>query len=334
MGGYSLQEKLEKMKTLIKDTLINFRLDEKDRINEISKMHLSGLERSITNAGHYFAMTNADAQISTLGAVNEITSGISYLKNLKSLRSKDGNVDSQKIINICKKIKEKILSKPITDVTVTSEEIAENTSYSISIKKSELEEIQGIIQVQNETAWLADTDINFCAQSFRSVGYRHPDAPTLTVLGSVLRNGFLHSAIREKGGAYGSGAIQDMSTKTFKFFSYRDPNIIKTFDAFNESINWALKSITKDKLEEGILNIISSIDKPSSPASEALSDYNSNFNGYTQKMRKDFRNKVLETSIDKLTEVTKKYLLTDCKRSVISNEKAQLKKESFCFIHD
>ena len=41
--------------------------------------------------------------------------------------------------------------------------------------------------------------------------------------------------------------------------SYRDPNIQKTFDAFYKSITWSLKSLTKDHLEEGILNIIKDI---------------------------------------------------------------------------
>ena len=36
-------------------------------------------------------------------------------------------------------------------------------------------------------------------------------------------------------------------------------------------------------------NIISSIDKPSSPAADSLSDFNSNIRGFTQEMRKKFR---------------------------------------------
>ena len=114
---------------------------------------------------------------------------------------------------------------------------------------------------------------------------------------------------------------KDMSSKTFKFYSYRDPNIIETFDAFESSIDWALKSITKDRLEEGILNVISSIDKPSSPANEAISDYNSNNNGFSQKMRKSFRKSVLETSILSLVNVTKKYLFSKPSRSVLSNKR-------------
>ncbi|OUW59340.1 MAG: hypothetical protein CBD57_00590, partial [Candidatus Pelagibacter sp. TMED197] len=320
IGGYSLQTKTDEMKKLIKTTINEFRLDEKDRINEISKMHLSGIEKSLTNAGHYFAMTSADAQISTLGAISEISSGISYLQNLKNLRLSDGNIDVNKLTTIFQDLKNKIVNQPFSEVTVSSEDVKINSNDNNEVLNEQLAEITKVSLFKKNIAWLTETDVNFCAQSFKSVGYNHVDAPVLTVLGAVLRNGFLHTAIREKGGAYGSGAMQDMSTKTFKFFSYRDPNVIKTFDAFKESINWLIRSVTKDKLDEGILNIISSIDKPSSPASEALSDYNSNNNGFTQQMRKEFRSKVLETSVDRLIVVAEKYLKTSCKKSIISNK--------------
>ena len=78
MGGYSLQSNLSAMKKLIKDTLNGFRLDELDRISDITKMHISGLERSLTNSGHYFAMTSSDSQISKWGAMSENSSGISF----------------------------------------------------------------------------------------------------------------------------------------------------------------------------------------------------------------------------------------------------------------
>ena len=146
-----------------------------------------------------------------------------------------------------------------------------------------------------------------------------------------MRNGFLHTAIREKGGAYGAGAIHDTNSRTFKFFSYRDPNLEKTFDAFDNSIKWALKSITRDKLHEGILNIISSIDKPSSPAADSLSDFNSNIRGFTQEMRKKFREKILTTSIDKLINVTEKYLMGSPSRSVLSSKKFEKQLSSLGF---
>jgi len=185
--------------------------------------------------------------------------------------------------------------------------------------------LKGIDLQSEEIAWITGSDVNFCSQAFPTVGYDHPDAPILTVLGAVLRNGFLHSAIREKGGAYGSGAQQDSASRSFRFFSYRDPNCKETFNAFNDSIEWSLNSINSEKLEEGILGVVSSIDKPGSPAGEARADFNQNIRGIDQSKRKLFRARVIDCSVERLVEVANKYLTGKPKRALISGK--QFEKE-------
>ena len=44
--------------------------------------------------------------------------------------------------------------------------------------------------------------------------------------------------IREKGGAYGGGS-QIHPNGLFSFYSYRDPNLLQTYDAFQRSVDWA-----------------------------------------------------------------------------------------------
>ena len=45
LGGYSLNKNTGKMEDLICDTAQGFRLDEKERINELAKMYLAGREK-------------------------------------------------------------------------------------------------------------------------------------------------------------------------------------------------------------------------------------------------------------------------------------------------
>ena len=52
-------------------------------------------------------------------------------------------------------------------------------------------------------AYIISAKVNFCAAAYPTVSENHPDSAALSVLGSVPRNGFLHTEIREKGGAYG-----------------------------------------------------------------------------------------------------------------------------------
>jgi Zn-dependent M16 (insulinase) family peptidase len=50
----------------------------------------------------------------------------------------------------------------------------------------------------------------------------------------ILANTVLHTEIREKGGAYGGDCKP--SESALNFFSYRDPNFSKTYEAFNKSV--------------------------------------------------------------------------------------------------
>ena len=87
-------------------------------------------------------------------------------------------------------------------------------------------------------AWTTNTQVNFCARAYPAVAWSHPDAPALTVLGGYLRNGFLHTAIREKGGAYGGGAGFDADSAAFRFYSYRDPRLAETLADFDRALAW------------------------------------------------------------------------------------------------
>ena len=119
-------------------------------------------------------------------------------------------------------------------------------------------------------AWSTTTQVNFCAKAYPTVASGHADNAALQVLSGFMRNGFLHRAIREQGGAYGGGASQDANSASFRFFSYRDPRLQETLSDFDAAIDWVLSSQHKPhQLEEAILGVIASLDKPASPAGEA-----------------------------------------------------------------
>ncbi|HCW90385.1 MAG TPA: peptidase M16, partial [Marinobacter sp.] len=111
-------------------------------------------------------------------------------------------------------------------------------------------------------AWLTSTQVNACARAYPTVPVDHPDAAPLTVLGGFLRNGYLHRAIREKGGAYGGGAGQDSVNGSFRFFSYRDPRFEETLEDFDRSLAWLQEERHDPQaLEESILGVIGQLDR-------------------------------------------------------------------------
>ena len=137
----------------------------------------------------------------------------------------------------------------------------------------------------------------------------HEDAPKLSVLGACLRNGFLHSAVREKGGAYGGGASYNAEASAFVFYSYRDPRLMETFEDFKRAKEWLMSSeATQAKVDEAILNVISAMDKPGSPAGEMKKAFFQKLYGRSYDVRMAYRQGVISTTVEELRELADKYL--------------------------
>ena len=131
-------------------------------------------------------------------------------------------------------------------------------------------------------------------------------------------SGFLHRAIREQGGAYGGGASHDSNVGAFRFFSYRDPRTLDTFSDFDASIEWLLSEpANSDALEQAILSVISSLDKPASPAGEVKKAFYDELYGRTDAHRQAVRQGILKTSHGDLVRVASTYLTSERSVSVL-----------------
>ncbi len=318
----SLEANESKMQNLMIETIKDANFKDKNRIEDLVNFISSSNERSLIQNGHLLAMSNAGAQVNNIAATNDIASGINFITNTKHL-SKDLNINDnlENYIAKLESIKNKINESPIYTFTASSLNKNESTINLIFKDVVHDYQTQNYFNIQEQSiGWITGAQVCYCAEVFPTVDFFHSDAPALTVLGAVLRNGYLHSAIREKGGAYGSGAIQDSNNMIFKFFSYRDPRCSETFNDFKKSIEWSLKNITEEDLEEGILGIISNIDKPLSPFGEAMSDFTSSLDNKDPEKRLNFRAKVKECTVKDLINVSSKYLLSGSSKSVIAGE--------------
>ena len=179
---------------------------------------------------------------------------------------------------------------------------------------------------QRGELWLRNTQVNFCARAYPTVPVQHPDAAALTVLGGFLRNGFLHRAIREQGGAYGGGASQDPGIAAFRFYSYRDPRLEETLQDFDSAIAWMVEGKHDYRaLEEAILGVIGGMDKPSSPAGEAKHHFHNRLFGRSHEQREQFRQQVLAVSLEDLRRVTESYLQPAKASTAVITNSSQLK---------
>ena len=320
ISSKSLEENFEAMEKLVFNTLKNARFDEESRLLDLFNIFVARNEESLNQNGHILAMNSASSSLNTLSATAFQMSGLQMLNQSKAAISNIKEVaDTAELVNILKSIHLKVSHNPFEIFTACSPKALKEKS--LKFEKIEYEPEQSLVNPKNEQiAWITGSQVCYCSEAFQGVPREHNDAPALSVLAAVLRNGFLHTAIREKGGAYGAGATNDTSTNTFKFFSYRDPKCSETFAAFKEAIEWSKISITDQHLEEAILGVVSSIDKPLSPVGEAKNDFNFNLEGISTKERLEMRQRVINCTIEDLIKVSEKYLTKDSKKSILAGE--------------
>ena len=315
-----LEENFNSMEELIFNTIKSVRFDEEKRVLDLLNIFVARNDESLNQNGHYLAMNSAASSLNTLATTSFHLSGLQMIHRTKELISKiqlDG--DASYIINILQNIHGKVSSKPHKIFTACSKDALKNKLEEFEASQSKQEQ-QLIDATKSQIAWITGSQVCYCAQAFAGVAREHPDSAALSVLATVLRNGFLHTAIREKGGAYGAGASNDNATNTFKLFSYRDPKCKETFQAFEDAISWAKTSINEQHLEEAILGVVSSIDKPLSPVGEAKNDFNFNLEDINIDDRLAFRQRIINCSIEDLVRVNEKYLTKESKRSILAGE--------------
>ena len=329
LSSRTLNSKSDDMIVLLNETFVTPDFRETARVREIVKHMRVRREGGITSSGHTLAMTAASSYLRPVSRLNHQLTGLAGIEQLKGLDSAlDDEARLEQLIVDLESLQSIVLGgQPRLLVVCDRAELASANQRVEQVWQG----FQGQSQVerfacdfdtpQASQAWITTSQVNFCASAFATVAEAHEDAPALSVLAGVLRNGFLHKVLREQGGAYGGGAGHDSGNGIFRFYSFRDPNLLSTFDAFEESVAWLLRTdISGDLIEESILGIISSLDAPGSPAGVARQAYHNQLFGRSVEHRHKVRQAILGVSADDVKRVAQQYLQGPGARAVVCHE--------------
>ena len=303
------------------------RLDEVQRLRELISQTRADLDQAITDRGHQLAMHGAMRGLSPCAWLADLWDGPSHVLSMQALDDA-GREDDAPLVALLAKfaaLKEKLLAAPRRVLLVGEDDAIANSlqalrgapwasdSHAGSLSAGAVSAVSTLVlpapSAVGGTAWLANGEVNFCAKAYAAVPEGHEDAPTLAVLARFLSDGFLHPAIREKGGAYGGGASFDADSAAFAFYSYRDPRLADTLADFDRALDWLHGSHSEQLLEEAILGVIRRLDKPRSPAGVAMHWFYSELHGRDAAFRARFRAAVLSTQLPDLQRVAQRYLV-------------------------
>jgi len=335
LSSKALVRNLREQSELMKATLEDVRWDELDRLRDLVAQQRARREQSITGSGHSYAMNAASAGMSPVAKLTHELHGLAGLQAVKILDADLEKADALKNFGtqlqqlhelICAGHKQLLIVADDEDRAAACNAIRDLWSTT-RLRTDAVPGVAGEVRTPVRQLWQTNTQVNFCAKAYPTVPSDHTDAAALTVLGGFLRNGYLHRTIREQGGAYGGGAAQDSNIAAFRFYSYRDPRLTETLDDFDASIQWLLETEhDPEQLEQAILGVIGSLDKPGSPAGEAKGAFHNNLFGRTPEQRRRTRARLLAVTIDDLKRVTRTYLQAEkASIAIVTNEAGKQK---------
>ncbi|WP_130471752.1 insulinase family protein [Candidatus Magnetaquicoccus inordinatus] len=317
LSGKALTRNQQELSRLLWETFHTPRFDELNRFRELIAQHRAAAETRVTNNGHLLAMAAAAATLNPIAAIHDRWSGLQAIARLQQLD--DALDDPQQLEHFAQQLAaiwemvhqapgQLMVAAEANDLPALSATLSQQWATASAAVPFVPLTTMGCT-VQKKIAWSTVTTVHFCAKAYPAVPYIHPDAPALAVLGIFLKHGYLHKAIRERGGAYGSGAGLDSDSGVFRFFSYRDPRFSDTFADFDRSVHWLAETKHEpEALEQAILSVISSIDRPGSPAGDARRAFHDALHGRTPEIRRQFRQRILQVAQADLLRVAESYL--------------------------
>ena len=309
---------------------------DRERLHTVFNQVKVNLENSLPSVGHRYAASAAAATLSASGRLRERWSGVEHIRFVREVAGRTPE-ELGAVAEQFTAIGETLFSGAAARCGVTAEESmfpAVETALDRFLEG--FGGAEGALELSPAEALplgsparlglVASVPVSFLARVFPCVPYTHPDAAGLLVLAKLLRSGYLHREIREKGGAYGGMASYATVSGQFSLLSYRDPHLGRTLGVFRDAAEWAAAGrFGGQEVKESVLGVFSDMDTPLSPGSRGGREFARIQQGITPQMRQALRDGVLAVAPDQLADLARRYLVESWGQSavaVVSNETA------------
>jgi Zn-dependent M16 (insulinase) family peptidase len=313
-GASGLREEHAGIAELMSRCIAETRFDEHERLAFLIDSSVQDRLNGLAQSGNRYAMLSATAPLSALKQFEEAVSGASALPFdgmiLKQIKTPEGLAEISAKLSA---LHRRIIAIAPTVLSAGAGDDGKALGSLLSLPASQAvavsaAPVQAQLPLQN-AALHAVSQINHCVAAWRAPMLHEEGAAALAVAGELMTNQLLHTALREKGGAYGGNAGYGASTGTFVMSSYRDPRLAETYADFDWAIDQMLDTeFSQEELEEAILGVIKGMDKPHSPHEQVLHAWSMHRRGVDDKVRQRFRTDALNCTLDDIRKVVRQWL--------------------------
>lgn len=314
ISSYCLDKNADEMWQLWTELFTEVDLTDSKRFDTLVRTAAGDLSNGIADAGHHYAMSSAAGLVSPAARFKESISGLEFVGRMKRIAQEKSLLPTLEKIQM---IRDQVLNKSSLRSSINlSEENKDKILEGLGGFYSSLEgKSQGSIQMTNGELvqekevgihYVMPYSTNYTSKAILTVPYTHLDYPALRILAKVISTSYLLPEVREKEGAYGSGASLS-SEGVFMFYSFRDPNSTKTFDTFDKTYDFIRKhDLKKSDLDEAKLGVFQQIDAPVAPGNRGILKFSHNISDDDIQAQ---RLKLKAVTHEDVLRVAEKYLL-------------------------
>lgn len=337
--GKALYPKMDVLFSMMREILMESKLDDEKRLKEILAMLKSRLQMSFLSSGHMTAVLRALSYTSPAAKFRDDTDGIGFYETVKEIEE---NFDDRKeeLIRNLKEISRRIFCADNMMMSYTSsKEGLEPALKALASVKDSLndgapeKEASCIIHcTKRNEGFKTSSKVQYVARCGNFIEGGREYTGALQILKVILSYDYLWQNIRVKGGAYGCMSNFNRAGEGY-LVSYRDPNLEKTIDVYEGVVDY-LRNFTVDDrdMNKFIIGTMSNLDRPMNPAAKGSRSMNLYMNHITEDMLREEREQILnagQEDIRALADIVKAVLDEGLICVIGNEEKIEQQKQLF-----
>lgn len=337
--GKALYGKLPVAFDMMREILMESKLDDGKRIREILAMLKSRLLMKFQSSGHVTAVLRAQSYASPAAKLKDMTNGIAFYETVSYIEEhfeEEKEKLSEKLIDLSKKLfcgDNMMLSYTAAREGLEGlEEMVEKLKNSLHTRTAEEDKCCVIHCEKKNEGFKTASKVQYVAKAGNFIDQGVAYTGALQILKVIMSYDYLWQNIRVKGGAYGCMSNFNRIGEGY-FVSYRDPNLKRTLDVYDGVVDY-LKNFTVSErdMTKYIIGTMSGIDQPMTPASKGERSMNLYMNKVSSEMIREERNQILDAEQDDiraLYKVAEAVLQADQMCVIGGEDKIEEEKELF-----
>ena len=299
--------------------LFEGRISDESRIRAALTDIITDFSSSVVQSGQTYASSLAASSLSPSLYIGERLSGVTCWYRIADFLS----AGPESIAPALEAVRKKMLTRMRLMIHVTSDQdLIDRAAETASLFLGRIPEgmpygktVHEVPEMPRFMARTLSSSVSFIGLCGHAPGIDDKESSALRIFLSILSQTGLWTAIREKGGAYGTGAYLDHMERMFTFYSYRDPRL----DATIEDLAAAAASLelTPERMEDAVIGVLSRDLRPMSPAVRSLVDIRRMLYRISDSDRERKQAEILALTADEAAEAGRRFL-------------GQLKEGGFC----